>query len=118
MQDIFPNAKAYFGPGTTEFCAPGHFADPENVQWDGRFFHPLRKTQVAEDLKGPWSPLGPFEKALDFFGTGSFWIIQAPGHMEGNLCAAVRKGNDEWIILGSDCCHSRETMLFTSLPLF
>jgi glyoxylase-like metal-dependent hydrolase (beta-lactamase superfamily II) len=50
---------------------------------------------------------GPFEKAFDFFGTGSFWIVQAPGHMPGNLCAVVRKGKDEWIVLGSDCCHSR-----------
>jgi hypothetical protein len=50
---------------------------------------------------------GSFEKASDFFGTGSFWVVQAPGHMPGNLCAVVRQQDGEWIVLGSDCCHSK-----------
>jgi glyoxylase-like metal-dependent hydrolase (beta-lactamase superfamily II) len=44
---------------------------------------------------------------MDFFGDGSFWIIQAPGHMPGNLCACARLKNGEWVMLASDCCHSR-----------
>jgi len=59
------------------------------------------------ELSGEWVPFGPFEKALDFFGDGSFWVIQAPGHMEGNLAAAARLADGAWVILASDCCHSK-----------
>ena len=81
-------------------------ADP-SMQWDGRFFDPEKATERWEELKGPWKPFGPFEYALDFFGDGSFWILRAPGHMAGNLCAVARLENGEWVLLGSDCCHSR-----------
>ena len=56
-------------------------------------------------------PFGPFPHAMDFFEDGSFWIIQAPGHMPGNLCAAARLEGDVWVVLGSDCCHSRDLYL-------
>ena len=44
---------------------------------------------------------------MDFFGDGSFWIMKAPGHMAGNLCAAARLETGEWVVMASDCCHSR-----------
>ncbi|PYI24874.1 Metallo-hydrolase/oxidoreductase [Aspergillus indologenus CBS 114.80] len=103
----FVNAVAWFGPGTREFCAPGHLVDPTSF-WDGRFFDPEdRATERWQTLPGPWTPFGPFPNALDFLGDGSLWIIQAPGHMPGNLCACARLESGEWILLGSDCCHSR-----------
>jgi glyoxylase-like metal-dependent hydrolase (beta-lactamase superfamily II) len=80
--------------------------DPE-IQWDGRYFDPERATERWQELDGPWVPFGPFEKAMDFFQDGSFWVIQAPGHMPGNLCAAAKIASGEWVLLGSDCCHSR-----------
>lgn len=83
--------------------------DPD-VQWDGQFFDPERAQERWKEFCGPWRPFGPFEYALDFFGDGSFWVIQAPGHMPGNLCAAARLRNGEWVLLGGDCCHSRELL--------
>lgn len=77
------------------------------MQWDGRFFDPVNASERWETLSGPWTAFGPFERAMDFFGDGSFWVIQAPGHMPGNLCAAAKLQSDEWVLLGSDCCHSR-----------
>ncbi|KAF1949058.1 Metallo-hydrolase/oxidoreductase [Byssothecium circinans] len=109
IRGIFPNATAYFGPGTKENCSPGHMMDP-SIQWDGRFFDPERATERWAELEGAWESFGPFDKALDFFGDGSFWIMQAPGHMAGNLCAAARLRGGEWVLLGSDCCHSRELL--------
>ncbi|OCL12640.1 hypothetical protein AOQ84DRAFT_333956 [Glonium stellatum] len=103
----FPNAIPIFGPGTKDYCAPGHFQDQSSI-WDGRFFDPEKQTENVEELKGPWTRFGTFEKAMDFFGTGSFWVIQAPGHMPGNLAAAAKLTNGEWVVLASDCCHSRE----------
>jgi glyoxylase-like metal-dependent hydrolase (beta-lactamase superfamily II) len=106
IRDEFPNATAFFGPGTKEGCSPGHIADPD-LQWDGRFFDPVRATEKWAEFSGPWEPFGPFELAHNYFGDGSFWIIQAPGHMPGNLCAAARIEGGHWVLLGSDCSHSR-----------
>ncbi|KAJ5932832.1 hypothetical protein N7516_007321 [Penicillium verrucosum] len=102
----FPNATVFFGPGTAEYCSPGHLADPSSF-WDGRYFDPDRATERWKTLEGPWVPFGPFDRAMDFFGDGCFWVIQAPGHMPGNLCACARLETGEWVLLGSDCCHSR-----------
>lgn len=106
ISDIFHNATAFFGPGTRSYCAPGHMKDPD-LQWDGRFFDPEHATEKWSELNGDWVPFGPFEKALDYFGDASFWIVAAPGHMPGNLAAAARLSDGEWVLLGSDCCHSR-----------
>ena len=62
------------------------------------------------ELKGPWVRFGPFDRAMDYFGTGSLWIIQAPGHMPGNLAAAVKVLDGQWILLGSDGCHTRSVI--------
>ncbi|KAG9381998.1 hypothetical protein A1F94_007652 [Pyrenophora tritici-repentis] len=102
ISDVFPNARAYFGPGTRAACEPGHMKDA-NSQWDGRFFDPEDSTEDWDELQGHWKPFGSFEKALDYFGDGSFWVLDAPGHMAGNLAAAARLQCGEWVLLGSDC---------------
>ncbi|KAK5464571.1 hypothetical protein LTS15_001133 [Exophiala xenobiotica] len=45
---------------------------------------------------------------MDFFGNGSFWVIQAPGHLTGNLIAAARLSTGIWVIMAGDCCHARQ----------
>ncbi|KAE8375353.1 beta-lactamase-like protein [Aspergillus bertholletiae] len=106
ISQTFKDATVLFGPGTSEYCAPGHFMIPTST-WDGRYFDPKRATERWGTVKGPWTRFGPFERAMDFFGDGSFWVIQAPGHMPGNLCACARLATGEWVMLASDCCHSR-----------
>ncbi|KAM0809729.1 putative Metallo-beta-lactamase domain-containing protein [Seiridium cardinale] len=72
----FPNAKLYFGPGTSQYCSPGHIVNGHvlpRVEWDARFFgDDASKTEAFEELTGAWTPWGPFELSLDFFGDGSF----------------------------------------------
>jgi hypothetical protein len=94
IREVFPKATAVFGPGTKEACSPGHFKDA-SMQWDGRYFDPERATEKMEEFTGPWQQFG------------SFWIIQAPGHMPGNCLAVARLKTGDWVCLGSDCCHSR-----------
>ncbi|KAF5614622.1 metallo-hydrolase oxidoreductase [Fusarium tjaetaba] len=107
----FPDAQAFFGPGTKDFCSPGHLESGEpsyEVEWDGRWFGSRQHvTENWTEFEGTWVPWGTFERALDYFGDGSLWVIDAPGHMPGNLAAAVKlQSTDEWVLLGSDCCHS------------
>lgn len=63
-------------------------------------------------------PFGPFDRAMDLFGDASFWIIQAPGHMPGNLCACAKLAMGEWVVLGSDCCHSRYNNPSSAITVF
>lgn len=81
----------------------------DDIEWDGRWFgSPEHVTEPWAEFTGSWVPFGSFKRALDFFGDGSLWVIEAPGHMAGNLCAAVKlEGTPDWVLLGSDCCHSR-----------
>jgi hypothetical protein len=106
ISKMFPNAHGYFGPGTTDYCSPGYTADPSST-WEGHFFDPNAQTEKFSEHTGPWQKFGSFKKAKDFFGDGSLWVIQAPGHMPGNLICCCRIQSGEWIVLGSDCAHSR-----------
>jgi len=107
---MFPKAIGYFGPGTVAHCTPGRFHDDpydSEGKWDANFFHPKKATENCAEVEGDWQRFGPFENALDFLGDGSLWLLQAPGHMAGNLAAAVRLSSGAWVVLASDCCHSR-----------
>ncbi|KAL6250266.1 hypothetical protein RBB50_002567 [Rhinocladiella similis] len=111
IEHEFPNAHGFFGPGTEDDCKeklePG-CTDPKiGHKFDPRFFDRAVSTEKWSELTGPWVPFGPFERAVDFFGNGSLWVIQAPGHMKGNLCAAARLEDGSWVVLGSDCAHTK-----------
>lgn len=45
--------------------------------------------------------------ALDYFGDGSFYLLNTPGHAVGHLCGLARttQGPDTFILLGGDVCH-------------
>lgn len=63
--------------------------------------------------------------AKDWFGDGSFWLLDSPGHAIGHVCglARVKKGNgaqesDSFIFMGGDACHhGGEFRPSTWLPL-
>lgn len=50
--------------------------------------------------------IGPFT-GIDYFGDGSFYLIDAPGHSQGHICGLVRTTSnpDTFILLGADACH-------------
>jgi hypothetical protein len=64
-----------------------------------------------------WQPLGLFENADDFFGDGSFCLIDAPGYCPGNMAALTRVKRKDGVVkrtfLGGDCFH---TPRFISYP--
>jgi glyoxylase-like metal-dependent hydrolase (beta-lactamase superfamily II) len=45
--------------------------------------------------------------AFDYFGDGSFFLLDTPGHAVGHLCGLARTttGPDTFILLGGDVCH-------------
>ncbi|KAI1130706.1 beta-lactamase-like protein [Nemania abortiva] len=58
--------------------------------------------------------------AFDFFGDGSFYLLDAPGHAPGHLCAAARCTTDppSFVFMGADSCHHAGVLRPTEyLPL-
>lgn len=45
--------------------------------------------------------------AFDYFGDGSFYLLDSPGHAVGHLCGLARTTTspDTFILLGGDVCH-------------
>jgi hypothetical protein len=62
-------------------------------------------TSSSSQTTHTWSPLGPFPYAADFFGDGSLYVIDTPGHLYGHVNLLARVAAGRWIYLGGDCCH-------------
>ncbi|KAJ7491214.1 beta-lactamase-like protein [Mycena latifolia] len=43
--------------------------------------------------------------ALDYFGDGSFYLLNTPGHLVGHITALARVTPSSFIVLGADTCH-------------
>ncbi|KAM5357488.1 hypothetical protein ACJZ2D_016217 [Fusarium nematophilum] len=52
-----------------------------------------------------WKPLAGFPNTLDFFGDGSLFVIDSPGHLYGHVNLLARLSEDKYVYLGGDCCH-------------
>ncbi|KAI1627144.1 beta-lactamase-like protein [Exophiala viscosa] len=65
-----------------------------------------RHLNVIDFTKSP-SEIGGFA-AHDFFGDGSFYILDTPGHCLGHMCGLARTTggkNSTFLLLGGDICH-------------
>jgi glyoxylase-like metal-dependent hydrolase (beta-lactamase superfamily II) len=60
------------------------------------------KNQLT-DLK--WKPMAGFPATIDFYGDGSLYVIDAPGHLFGHVNLLSRTEPSRWVYLGGDCCH-------------
>ncbi|EIN12610.1 Metallo-hydrolase/oxidoreductase [Punctularia strigosozonata HHB-11173 SS5] len=58
-----------------------------------------------------WQPLGPFPLALDVFGDGSAYLVDAQGHCHGHTNLLVRTSADgAWIYFAGDSAHDRRLL--------
>uniref|UniRef100_A0A093XJN9 N-acyl homoserine lactonase AttM n=1 Tax=Talaromyces marneffei PM1 TaxID=1077442 RepID=A0A093XJN9_TALMA len=120
--DFFPNAKVLCHEDTLKWTSTTWPTDPEGG-FDGRIWSKEESVLPIDGIPSPatapekWQPLGPFKNAHDFFGDGSFWLIDAPGHCLGNMAALARvkrkDGVVKWAFLGGDCFH---TPMFVNYP--
>ncbi|KAJ6571763.1 beta-lactamase-like protein [Mycena capillaripes] len=53
-------------------------------------------------------------KAFDFFGDGSFYILDVPGHQLGHVCALARVTPTSFVFMGADACHHAGVLRPTS----
>jgi glyoxylase-like metal-dependent hydrolase (beta-lactamase superfamily II) len=110
----FPDAAMIAGPGSKAANGEGWPVNPKSPFSSALVQHPKYHELSFEVEK--WLPLGPFDRAYDFFGDGSFYLIDTPGHMPGHLGGLALTGLDEWVFFGGDCCHHR-SLLVGSRPM-
>ncbi|EOD43196.1 Beta-lactamase-like protein [Neofusicoccum parvum] len=98
---LFPkSAELVFGPGFKKQFMPGYPTNPKGVMLDSDFEgRTVREVEFSPDFK-----IGEFE-AHDFFGDGSFYILNVPGHAVGHISALARTTPDTFVFMGGDICH-------------
>lgn len=104
-----PSATLIVGPGFKEAFVPGYPSNPDAVILESDYAgRELRELSFPSSPDEKIAKIGNFQ-ALDYFGDGSFYVLDAPGHAIGHLCALARvKGEDEregFVFMGGDACH-------------
>ncbi|KAI0896445.1 beta-lactamase-like protein [Annulohypoxylon nitens] len=97
----FPsNVELVVGPGAKDFLLPGYPADPHGLILESDYAgRQLREVDFATSLQ-----IGGL-RAVDYFDDGSFYLLDAPGHAIGHMCALARTTASTFVFLGADSCH-------------
>ncbi|EKM58502.1 uncharacterized protein PHACADRAFT_159645 [Phanerochaete carnosa HHB-10118-sp] len=106
--DAFPNATFIVGPGNRELIESGYPTDPKSAIWQST---PVERTRFLSSSDFSMS-VGPFPRTYDYFGDGSLYLVDAPGHVDGHINVLARTSRDgSWIFLAGDSAH--DTRLLT-----
>ncbi|XP_014562142.1 hypothetical protein COCVIDRAFT_32998 [Bipolaris victoriae FI3] len=99
----FPSStKLIVGPGFINALVPGYPADEHSLILESDYKdRPLIELNFKGDKALRFSKFD----AIDWFGDGSFYILDAPRHTVGHINALARTTPDTFIYLGGDTCH-------------
>ncbi|RMZ13014.1 hypothetical protein D0862_02477 [Hortaea werneckii] len=99
-----PTTALVVGPGFKDAMLPGAPINTDSPlqesDWEGRELREIR-------FDGPnIVKIGRFQ-AFDYFGDGSFYLLDSPGHAVGHLCGLARTTSkpSSFILFGGDVCH-------------
>lgn len=105
-----PSASLIVGPGFRAML-PGYPTNPESTILESSLANrQLIELNFDADRAGdsPYKPLniGSFQ-ALDYFGDGSFYLLNTPGHAIGHISALARVTSNpaSFILLAGDAIH-------------
>ncbi|RDX48030.1 Metallo-hydrolase/oxidoreductase [Lentinus brumalis] len=108
----FPNATFILGNDALKIIAEKgpeykHTLYSVDVPFERTVFvNPELAIPATLDRKEAWAPLGPLPRALDLYGDGSLYIVDAPGHVPGHVNIMARTSADGgWVYLGGDSAH-------------
>ncbi|KAL8715637.1 MAG: hypothetical protein Q9225_006368 [Loekoesia sp. 1 TL-2023] len=97
-----PLTDLVVGPGFKDAFTPGYPTNQESLIRESDYAgRNLREIAFGSDLQ-----IGGY-KALDYFGDGSFYLLDSPGHAIGHMCAFARTtaSPSTFMFLGGDCAH-------------
>lgn len=139
----FPTATFAVGSGTLDLfkngagplCSADFFIDDELPALRTIEFPPVSRTGIygnepyapkhtpvpsdsqakppAAAASWSWEEIAEFPNTLDFFGDGSLYVIDTPGHIYGHVNLLARLSENRWIYLAADCCHDRRLVTGT-----
>lgn len=105
----FPSStQLIVGPGFKAAHLPAYPINPKSPNLQSDF----ENREVREiDIKGEGAGLriGRFN-AYDYFGDGSFYLLDTPGHAVGHMCGLARttaplSDPATFVLMGGDACH-------------
>lgn len=112
---LFPTSVPLIvGPGFKAGMLPGYPTRPDALVLDSDFAGRDVVELFSQDAGGSGGTTLEIAglRALDYFGDGSFYILDAPGHAIGHVMGlarvtsdAARPGEDTFVLLGADTCH-------------
>ncbi|KAI8906140.1 beta-lactamase-like protein [Powellomyces hirtus] len=105
----------FVGNGTMAFinggdAVPGGLDSFPSRYLEGRKFVEVGQGEDRKEWIGKRSrPIGAFDRCWDFFGDGSMWLCDAPGHTPGHLVALLRVSTSPstYLLLGGDSAHAQ-----------
>lgn len=118
----FPNSEFVVGSGTLHLLThgggplyPAEIFNPDELPFDRtRELPPVRESErekaSSNQTNHAWKPLAGFPAVVDFYGDGSVYIIDAPGHLQGHVNLLARLSERKWVYLGGDCCHDKRIL--------
>ncbi|KAL0954569.1 hypothetical protein HGRIS_003529 [Hohenbuehelia grisea] len=99
----FANATFVLGGESQALIESGYPTNPDSFY--SAHVVPLDRTRFLDE-RTPWTTLGPFPRALDFYGDGSLYVVDAPGHLPGHINVMARTSKDGgWVCLAADSAH-------------
>lgn len=106
----FPQAELIVGADTAVLMQKTYPSDPTGLwpEWPSGQKVRYVNYSDADAPARPIAPLGSFTRVLDLYNDGSFYLLDAPGHLPGHLAALARVSPDSFILLAGDCCHHRQ----------
>lgn len=104
-----PTTKLIFGPGVKEEFMPAYPTNPNaplrDSDFEGRELQEITFTE-PNSLR-----IGDFP-AFDYFGDGSFYLLDTPGHATGHVAGLARTTTNPstFILMGGDLTHHGSEM--------
>ena len=97
----FPSStKIIVGEGFKANLLPGYPANPKSPLLESDYEgHDLVEITFDDAFR-----IGDF-RAFDYFGDGSFYLLDVPGHAIGHMCGLARTTEDTFLLMGADTCH-------------
>ncbi|KAK5132797.1 hypothetical protein LTR08_008598 [Meristemomyces frigidus] len=91
------------GPGFMEQYNPATRQDSSLLKTD---FEGRNVREIDFEKEGNGLKIGRFS-AMDYFGDGSFYLLDTPGHSVGHICGLARTSTspDTFVFMGGDASH-------------
>jgi hypothetical protein len=99
MSKFPPSAKIVVGEGFKDNLPPCYPSNPKSALLESDY----EGHELVRSFSMTASRL--VTSVHDYFGDGSFYLLDVPGHAIGHICGLARTTKDSFLLMGADTCH-------------